>query len=308
MTNSFKGTVCGIAGAMAYGTNPLFSLPLFKMGVDLESVLFFRYVGATLVFGILLKLMGIKLGLKRHEILPLFMMGLLFALSSQTLYQSFFYIDAGIACSILFTYPILVAVFQTVFFHQRTSLLTTLCILTAVMGVCMLYRGDGKTTLNTAGLLLVVLSSICYSIYIIGVDHSVLKNIPSGKMTFWVLVTGTLLFFLLTGCLTRLKFFPMNTVGWINVFGVALLPTVIPIFFINVAIKNIGPTLSAIIGALEPVTALIIGVLVFNEHMTLPIAVGVFLILMSVATVVGGKYVNKIIRNFYKEDIKHLCG
>jgi len=306
MTNTVKGTICGVIGAMAYGTNPLFSLPLFKMGVDLESVLFFRYIGATLFFGILLKLMGIKLGLKRHEILPLCMMGLLFALSSQTLYQSFFYMDAGIACSILFTYPILVAVFQTVFFHQKTSLLTTLCILMAVMGVCLLYRGDGKTTLNVIGLLLVILSSICYSIYIIGVDHSILKTIPSGKMTFWVLVSGSMLFFLLTGCLTKLQFFPMTSFGWINVFGVSLLPTIVPIFFINIAIKNIGPTLSAIIGALEPVTALTIGVLIFNEHITVYIAIGVILILIAVATVVGRKYMNKKIKAFYTKNLKHL--
>ena len=305
MTNTFKGSICGIAGAMAYGTNPLFSLHLFNMGVDLESVLFYRYVGATIFFGIVLKLMGISLRLRRREIIPLFMMGLLFALSSQTLYQSFFYMDAGIACSILFTYPILVAVLQAVFFHQKTSLLTISCILMAILGVCLLYKGDGKSTLNIVGLLLVLLSSICYSIYIIGVDHSVLKTIPSGKMTFWVLVSGTLLFFVLTGCMSKLQLFQMTAAGWINVSGVALLPTVIPIFFINIAIKNIGPTLSAIIGALEPVTALMIGVLVFNEQMSLRIAVGVVLILIAVAIVVGGKYVNKRVKKMYVHYLKH---
>ena len=50
----------------------------------------------------------------------------------------------------------------------------------------------------------------------------------------------------------------------------------------TVSIKIIGPTLSAIIGALEPVTAVFFGVLVFHEHLSLRIAAGIVLILMAV--------------------------
>ena len=93
----------------------------------------------------------------------------------------------------------------------------------------------------------------------------------------------------MTGCATELHPIPPTPQGWINVLGIALVPTIIPIFFINIAIKQVGPTLSAILGALEPVTAMLIGVCVFGELITLRIIVGTLLILIAVTVVVASR-------------------
>ena len=297
MNHTAKGFVCGILAAMAYGTNPLFSLKLLQVGLDVETILFYRFSIAALVLGCFIFFSGKSLAVPRKAIFPLFLGGIVFALSSQTLYQSFLYMDAGIACSILFVYPILVAVIMAVFFHERASWLTYACIAVALSGIGLLYQGDGHVTLSTTGLLLVILSSLCYAVYIVGVDHSVLRSVPSGRMTFWVLVSGTFLFFVCTGFGTQLKPLQLSAECLTNVLGVAMVPTVIPILFINVAIKSIGPTFSAIIGALEPVTALMIGVCVFDEQLTVRIVTGAVLIFAAVITIVSkpllGKYFAK---------------
>lgn len=287
MGNNTKGTLCGIVAAVSYGTNPLFSLKLMQMGIDVESILFYRFAFAALMLGAFIALRGKSLLIIKRAAVPLFVAGIIFALSSQTLYQSFLYMDAGIACAILFVYPILVAVIMAVFFHERASLLTYGCIVVALVGIGLLYKGEGNVTLSTTGMLLVILSSLCYAVYIVGVDHSVLKNVPSARMTFWVLVSGTFLFFVCTGFGTKLHPIEMNAECIVNVIGVALLPTVIPILFINVAIKSIGPTYSAILGALEPVTALVIGVAVFGEALTVRIVIGALLIFIAVITIVS---------------------
>lgn len=280
--------------AVAYGTNPLFSLNLYAAGMDVESVLFYRFAFAALVLGAAMLLTRHSLAVSRRQLMALVPAGVVFAMSSQTLYQSFLYMDAGVACSILFIYPILVAVIMTLFFHERASLLTYGCIALATAGIAMLYQGDGSGALSTVGLMLVVASSLCYALYIVGVDHSVLRTVPSARMTFWVLASGAAVFFALSGFGARLHPIGADPAVVANVVGVALVPTIIPILFINIAIKDVGPTYSAIIGALEPVTALVIGASVFGEHITGRIALGALMILVAVTLIVARPLLHRL--------------
>ena len=294
MNSTLKGSACGVIAAVAYGTNPLFSLNLYAQGMYVESVLFYRFAIAALVLGAAMLLSGRSLRVGRREMGTLALAGVVFAMSSQTLYQSFLYMDAGIACSILFIYPILVAVIMALFFHERASLLTYGCIGMALAGIAMLYKGDGQTALSAVGLSLVALSSLCYAVYIVGVDHSVLRTVPSARMTFWVLAAGAALFFALTGFGANLHPLAPTAACLGNVLGIGLVPTIIPILFINIAIKNVGPTYSAIIGALEPVTALVIGAVVFGEQVTGRILLGAAMILVAVTLIVARPLLSRV--------------
>ncbi|WP_338337618.1 DMT family transporter [Marseilla massiliensis] len=294
MNSSVRGAACGVIAAVAYGTNPLFSLNLYAAGMDVESVLFYRFAFAALVLAAAMLLTRHTLAVSRRQLMALVPAGVVFAMSSQTLYQSFLYMDAGVACSILFIYPILVAVIMTLFFHERASLLTYGCIALATAGIAMLYQGDGSGALSTVGLMLVVASSLCYALYIVGVDHSVLRTVPSARMTFWVLASGAAVFFALSGFGARLHPIGADPAVVANVVGVALVPTIIPILFINIAIKDVGPTYSAIIGALEPVTALVIGASVFGEHITGRIALGALMILVAVTLIVARPLLHRL--------------
>lgn len=294
MNSSVRGATCGVIAAVTYGTNPLFSLNLYAVGMDVESVLFYRFAFAALVLAAAMLLTRHSLAVSRRQLMALVPAGVVFAMSSQTLYQSFLYMDAGVACSILFIYPILVAVIMTLFFHERASLLTYGCIALATAGIAMLYQGDGSGALSTVGLMLVVASSMCYALYIVGVDHSVLRTVPSARMTFWVLASGAAVFFALSGFGARLHPIGADPAVVANVVGVALVPTIIPILFINIAIKDVGPTYSAIIGALEPVTALVIGASVFGEHITGRIALGALMILVAVTLIVARPLLHRL--------------
>lgn len=287
MSSTLKGTLCGIFAAVAYGTNPLFSLNLINMGIDVNSILFYRFAVATALMLAIMRANGRSLRVRDCPYWLLLVAGIVFALSSVTLYQSFLFMDAGIACSILFVYPILVAVFQSIFFHERASLLTYGCIAMALLGIFLLYHGDGEAKLSVAGMGLVVLSSLCYAVYIVGVNHTSLAHVSSGKLTFWVLVAGTLLFVAFCDFGMGIHA-PLPTVAfWVNAVGIGLVPTIIPILLINMAIKTIGPTYSAIMGALEPVTALCIGVGVFGETLTVRIAIGALMIFVAVTLIIA---------------------
>lgn len=287
MNNKLKGTLFGVVAAVAYGTNPLFSLPLYAQGMTPDSVLFYRYGIGGALLGLILKLKGESLRLKKQEVLPLFLLGVLFSSSSFLLFKSFLYMDAGVSSTILFVYPVLVALIMAVVFKEKASWITYGCIGLALCGIGLLYKGDGESGLDVVGMTLVLLSALTYAIYIIIVGRIASRKLPVGNMSFWVIVFGMTVFVVSTRFLTQLQPVPPTLSGWVNVCGEAIVPTVISVLFINISIKAIGSTYAAIIGALEPVTALMIGVFVFGESFTVRIALGALLIVFAVILVVS---------------------
>ena len=114
-----RGYVLGAVAAASYGLNPLFALPLYGAGMGVDSVLFFRYLLAVVMLGALMLFRRQSFALTRRDIAPLAVMGLLFSFSSLFLFESYNHMDAGIASTILFLYPVLVAVIMAVGFHER---------------------------------------------------------------------------------------------------------------------------------------------------------------------------------------------
>lgn len=194
MNAKAKGYVLGAIAAATYGMNPLFALPLYKAGMNPDSVLFFRYLFAIPVLGIMIKARGRNFKLKPNEIVPLILMGLLVSFSSLALFQSYNYMEAGIASTLLFVYPILVALIMAFVFKEKLTLQTFFCILLALGGIGLLYKSGDGTTLSLTGVLLVMASALSYAIYIVGANRPLLKNIATLKLTFYVLLFGMTLF------------------------------------------------------------------------------------------------------------------
>ena len=134
-----RGFAYGAVAAVSYGLNPLFTLPLYGAGLTPDSVLFYRYGLAVIMLGLLMKAQGQSFALCKSEILPLFVMGMLMAFSSLTLFISYNYMDAGIASTILFVYPVLVAVIMALFFKEKVSVVTMVSIALAFLGISLLY-------------------------------------------------------------------------------------------------------------------------------------------------------------------------
>ena len=291
----FKGYMLGVIGSACYGLNPLFALPLYQKGLTPDSVLFYRYFFAILFLAILMKYHGQSFTLKRNEILPLAIMGILFSISSLTLFMSYNYMDAGIASTILFLYPIMVAVISAVVFHEKLSLMTTIAIALAFWGISLLNENGSGKPLNMIGLSLVVLSALSYAIYLIGVNRSVLKSMPTEKLTFYSILFGISIYLIRLNCLTDLQLLT-SPFMWMNAIGLALLPTVISLITITASIHLIGSTPTSILGALEPVTALVCGVLAFGEVLTFKNIIGILMVLSAVTVIVTVRPISRFIR------------
>lgn len=289
MNSKVKGYICGILAAVSYGTNPLGALNLYADGMNTNSVIFYRYALATTILAVILAVQRKSFAVTRREFTVLTVLGALMAASSLTLFASFNFMDAGIASTILFVYPVMVAVIMAVFFKENVTAITVISITMALSGISLLYKGGDGATLSVIGVLLVVASSLTYAVYIVVVNKSSLR-MSSIKLTFYVLLIGT--FFIISysflGKGAQLQ--PLTTMHELTyALVLAVFPTIISLILMVVAVHNVGSTPTAVMGALEPITAVCIGVFVFNEEFTMRLACGCVLILVAVILIVAGK-------------------
>lgn len=291
MNDRIKGYVLGALAAASYGTNPLFALPLLSAGIDAYSVLFLRYLFAIPMLAAMMVARGRGFGLRRGQVLPLMVLGLLMAASSLTLYMAYAYIGAAIASTLLFIYPVLVTLIMAVFFGERPTLTTIVCIVLASVGIALLYRGDDGQTLNLTGLLLVFLSALSYAIYLVWTGNKQMKEIPTLKLTLYVILFGLFLFAFRfqPACIATLNARPWL---WASALCMALFPTAISLLCTSAAIQRVGSTPVAIMGALEPVTAVVFAVTLFSEPLTPRLALGMVLIIVAVTLIIAGGSVN----------------
>jgi drug/metabolite transporter (DMT)-like permease len=226
-------------------------------------------------------------GISRREFGIVGLLGVLFAISSITLYSSFLYMEAGIACTILFVYPIMVAMIMSIFFKERVRLTTILSIALALSGIGLLYQGDGNTTLSTWGVILVLLSSLSYAIYIVVINRSQLK-MSAVKLTLYVMIIGAATVALNSlfnsGCGSLQLLTTPTQLAFSLMLGIV--PTLISLVTMAIAVRLIGSTPTAIMGSLEPVTAVAIGTLVFDERLTTRLLIGIAMILSAVIIII----------------------
>ena len=287
------GTICGILAAVCYGTNPLGALKLYAQGMQTSSVLFYRFGLAWVILAVVMIIRALPrkgrrvetLRVTRKEFGVLSALGVLFIFSSLTLYLSFHVMDAGVASTILFTYPVMTAAIMALFFHEKTNWITISSIVLSFIGVALLYWGDGTTKLPIGGVVLVLISALTYAVYIIVVNRSQLK-MSSFKINFYVLfycALGMLVYSFLAGEPLTL---PQNATSWFYVGWLAVVPAIMALTLMVYAAKLIGSTATAILGALEPLTAVLIGVFVFGEDFSLNLLIGIVLILVAVTMIV----------------------
>lgn len=292
MNRKIKGFLCGAIGAASYGMNPLFTLPLYQEKMDADSVLLYRYALAIAMLAVVMKLQRIPFALKKKEILPAVAAGLLIAVSSLTLFLCYRHMDAGIASTLLFIYPAMVALIMAFLFHEKLSPATVASITLALAGIGLLCKGGDGTPLSLFGLLLVMLSSFTYAVYMVLVNRSSLKEMPAAKLSFYALLFGLSVYIVRLKFCTELQPIP-SLPAFGNLLALAFLPTVISFFCMTLAIHCIGATPAAILGALEPVTAIFFGVLVFGEQLTPRLLLGILLIIFGVSIIIAGKTAEK---------------
>ena len=281
--NTILGYIAGIVTGVTYGLNPLFAKPLLEMGISIDTMLSFRYLLAVLILGIWLVARKESLRINAAQTVRLVILGILFALSSATLFFSYNYIPAGLATTIVFLYPVLVALIMVILKVYPTWQVWLSIILTFA-GVIILSLPSSGVSFNAVGLLLAGASALVYAMYLIIVNRSRrLRTVSNHVLTFYALLFGSLLFLghglssggdLLAGV--------HGWLCWLCLFGLAIFPTLMSLLCLAASTRLIGATKTSVLGVAEPVTAIAVGCIFFNESLTLNVITGVAITLFAV--------------------------
>ena len=290
MNDTLKGYLFALVSALTYGMIPLFMIPLKKWGFfSVDTALFYRFlIAAILILGYLVfyQKESVKINLKEGIVLSI--LGLFYALSAEFLFIAYDFLSPGIASTIFFIYPIMVALILGIFFKEKITLVTTISLIVVVVGVAVLSikpkNNDDKDNFGInsiyIGLFVSLLGALMYALYMIIVNKTKIK--ASGvKVSFYSMVFASLFFLVKTLVLGNSVAIPSLEIGThLTLF--ALITTALSVVSLVYAIKFIGSTPTAIMGAVEPVVAVMISVGLFDETLTFSLIAGVIIIISGV--------------------------
>ena len=270
------GYLAGLIAGISYGTNPLFAKPLMESGVPVLVMLFFRYGISASILAVWMVAKREQFRVKANEIALLALLGILFACSSLFLFFSYEFIPSGLATTLVYLYPVFVALIM-VFLRFYPSWQTWLSIIATFGGIILLSSPSPGATIRIPGIILAVASAISYAFYLVIVNRSKrIKNVSEHTLTLYALMTGAFLFAVIRsiegGSITE----GIDTsADWGNLIGLAIVPTMVSLLSLAISSRYIGPTKTSILGVFEPLTAILIGTLLFGEVLTLKMGIGI---------------------------------
>lgn len=283
--NKINGFLYGLLSSASFGLIPLFTLPAMHQGLHFESILFYRFLFAALALAGILLLDGQSFRIRRAEIPSLLLLAALYLVSAVFLFWGYKFMPSGVATTLHFMYPVLTTLIMMVFFHEKKSVWRFAAIALAVAGVYLLSSGDGSGTVTLSGIFIVLLSALGYALYLVTVSQLKVGKMKGLKLTFYVFIFSSLLLFIGIVPTTGIQAIPNGSVAG-NLVMLALIPTVVSNLALVRAVKSIGSTLTSVLGAMEPVTAVCVGIFIFGEAVTAGIGLGVGLIIAAVTVII----------------------
>ena len=270
-----------------FGFIPLFSIPLLKSGMELDSVCFYRFALASFFMWIICKVKGVSLKCSGKEILAMGLLSIFYAATSFFLTASYKYISSGTATTIHFFYPVVVALAMILLFGEKVSIWKIIAIVAGIAGVFFLSGGITGEKISLTGLILVLVTVITYPTYVVGVNQTpVVMRMNGMKQTFLVLFFSAIIFFV-NVLVKGAHFSPLSTsYQWEYAIALAIIPTLVSDFALIYAIQMAGSTITAILGCMEPLVAVICGVIFFGETFTANSLAGMLLVFAEVFIII----------------------
>ncbi|MBP5692922.1 MAG: DMT family transporter [Bacteroidales bacterium] len=283
----FRGLLLAMLASATFGFIPLFSIPLLKSGMELDSVCFYRFAFAAFFMWIICKVKRVDLSLKWKEIAAMAILSIFYAATSFFLTASYKYISSGTATTIHFFYPVVVALAMILLFGEKISLWKIIAIIAGIAGVFFLSGGISGEKISLTGLILVLVTVITYPTYVVGVNQTpVVMKMNGMKQTFLVLFFSAIIFFV-NVLVKGAHFSPLETsYQWEYAIALAIIPTLISDFALIYAIQMAGSTITAILGCMEPLVAVICGVIFFGETFTANSLIGMLLVFAAVFIII----------------------
>lgn len=277
-----RGLIAGILAPMSFGFMPLFTMPLIRAGMGTSLILTYRFAIAAAILLFILLLRKKSLRLSRKNLLLVIILGLIYVWSAAGVQIGYRFMPTGISTVIHFTYPIWVIVIMLFFYKQRPAPITLVAIILAILGVAFLVGVFGSSQkIPAEGFYIVASTGLAYAIYLVIMSKNEINREDPVKVSFYVMTIAAIGFMLISLSIGGIDPVPGRYEA-ICMLLLCLVSTVIANILLVIAVKNAGATTNSVLGALEPLTAVILGIMLLGEKLTTESIVGIGFIILSI--------------------------
>lgn len=284
MTKQQKGVINGIVSGISFGMIPLFSIPVIAAGMENVNILVYRFIFGSAAMLIMLLLRKTDMRISLSELWRIVILSAFYIGTALATLECYHYLSSGIATALVYTDPIWCAIIGLAILGEKFSWRLTISVVLATLGVMMMtgvFSEDGS--FSAIGVTWGLLSGLSYALYLILVPRLRLKRIPSLKLTFYVFFVGMLMLAAYDFSKDGVIATPPNAECWFNLVLLGLIPTALSNICVTMSLRLIDSTIVAILGAFEPLTAMVIGILFLGDPYSLLSCSGAALILIAVA-------------------------
>ena len=283
--NKITGVAYAVVSSTTFGLIPLFTISLMAVGVSSPTILCYRFLLAAVAMAVIMFFTRRSFRLASDQMAVVALLAVLYASTAILLLESYKCIPSGIATTIHFLYPLAVTLTMSWVFKERISSTIYIAVALSLVGVALLAWGNHTEGDFRRGVSFALLTVVTYAAYIVGVMRSRASRVDSIVLTFYVLAFGALLFFVYAMATSGIEAVH-SAASWRDLIILALLCTVLSDYTLILAIKRIGSTRTSILGSMEPLTAVVVGVLYFGERIDTTSIVGLLLVICAVVVVI----------------------
>lgn len=281
MKNKNLGFIAVIISAIIFGSMPLLAKLIYLNGGNAVSLIFYRFfLSLPILYWLVKKNNTVDIKVTKVEIKNLLLVSIFgYSPTALLLFISYNYISSGIATTLHFVYPIFVVIGSIIFYKDKPSLIKIICVFFCTVGVVLFSKNTESTSLF--GIAAAFISGITYSFYILFIDKSNLRNMHPFKLTFYICLISSVIVFIYS-LLTKTFTTDITLLGWVLTILLSILSSVGAVSLFQYGIMTVGSQNTAIFSTFEPITSVIIGIMVFYEVFTLRTFIGSIFILAAV--------------------------
>ena len=283
MNTRSKGLLATMISAVFFGFIPHFVKTICAGGGNSVSAAFYRFFLSVPVLYIYLKAQGISMRITRTEFAKIALITIFgYGGTAVLLFSSYNFIPSGMSTTIHFMYPVFTILGCMIFFKEKVSPLKLLCVVLCFGGILLFYNGESGG--SVLGMALSFLSGVTYAFYTIYLEKSGLQKMENLKLIFYMNTVAAAMI-LVMALLTAQFTLRLTPLAWGTAVFFATATSLIGVLGYQIGVKCIGPQNAAILSTFEPITSVMVGVLVYREALSALSLLGCVCVLSAVVIV-----------------------
>lgn len=283
MQKMIKGYIFAVLSAIIYGCMPLMAKYIYADGVTPATLVFLRNLLAlpSLAILALAKNKTLKVPVKSlFSISVISFFGC--CVTPILLFSSYNYIASGTATVFHFVYPAIVVLAGIFFLKKKAHIGTLVSVAVCFVGICLFY--DPNVTFNIKGSALSLLSGITFAVYVVLLSNFKYGEVSGFLFSFYVAAVSSIMTFII--CLaTHSLSFPSSLSGWGLCVLFAVAVTTVAVVLFQQSTFLIGGEKTSILSVLEPITSIVVGIILFDEPIVLRILIGSALVIAAAVSI-----------------------